>query len=129
MISIEKNELRKFGLITGSIFIIMGVFPFLKGKHLNLPLIVIASLLVLLSIVTPNLLSPVYKVWMKIGKILGRINSFLILSIIFYLVITPVGFIYRIFKADSKKFTYKSGNSYWIKRLQGNPKEDMKRLF
>ena len=67
---------------------------------------------------------------MKVGRILGRVNTFLILSIIFYLFVTPLGFEYKIFSAGSKKFAHSSNkNSYWIKRDPVNSKEEMKRTF
>jgi hypothetical protein len=128
--STDKKELRKFGLLIGSVFMVIGIIPLLKGRELNLYLIFVAIPIILLGLIIPVYLSPVYKIWMKIGKVLGRINSFLILSVIFYLVVTPIGFIYRIFKADSRKFAYRTNNdSYWIRRHHNNPKEDMKRLF
>ena len=127
---IDKRELRKFGLVVSLILTIIGVISILKGRELNLSLIAISAVLCLLALIMPNLLSPVYKVWMKIGNVLGRITSFLILSIIFYLIVMPIGLIYRMFNTNSKKFAYKSGtNSYWVKKPQSNPKEYMKRLF
>lgn len=128
--STDIRELRKFGLLIGSILIMIGVVPVLKGKDLNIYMIFIAIPLFLLALLMPRSLSPLYKGWMWIGKILGRINSFLILSIIFYLFVTPTGIIYRMFSVDTRKFTYKSdNNSYWIRRQKSDPKKDMKRLF
>ncbi len=127
---IEKVEARKFGLIVGSVFMILGLLSFFKGKGINLPLIIPASILFLLALISPGLLVPIYKTWMRFGVVLGRINSFLILSVIFYLVVTPIGLIRRIFSKDSEKFSYKTAKgSYWIKRASNNPAENMKRMF
>ncbi len=127
---IEKVEARKFGFIVGSIFIIMGLLSAFKDKGINLSLIIPASILFLLALIAPGLLVPIYKAWMRLGAIIGRINSFLILSIIFYCVVTPITLIRRIFSKDSEKFAYKTAKgSYWIKRAPGNPKEEMKRTF
>lgn len=127
---IEKIEARKFGFIVGSIFIIMGLLSAFKDKGVNLSLIIPSSILFLLALIAPGLLVPIYKVWMRLGAILGRINSFLILSIIFYCVVTPIGLVMRIFSKDSEKFAYKTAkDSYWIKRASNNPVEDMKRMF
>lgn len=126
----DKSELRKFGLLIASIFIAIGIISLLKGKDLNLYLIIIALIMFLFALVMPNLLSPIYKGWMKVGKVLGRVNSLLILSVIFYLVVTPIGFIFRMFKTNSKKFAHKSNkDSYWIKTTPSDTKEDMKRMF
>lgn len=126
---IEKVEARKFGFIVGSIFIILGLLSAFKDKGINLSLIIPASILFLLALIVPGFLVPIYKVWMRLGAILGRINSFLILSIIFYCVVTPIGLIRRIFSKGSK-FAYKTAKgSYWIKRASNNTVEDMKRMF
>jgi len=128
--STKNSELKKFGLLVGSILVLIGIFPAIKGREPNLYLIIIGIIFLLLVVLVPSLLSPVYKGWMKVGRILGRINTFLILSIIFYLFITPLGFARKIFGSGSKKFAHKlSKNSYWIKRNPVNPKEAMKRTF
>ena len=128
--STKNSELRKFGLLVGSIFAVIGLFPVIKGRSLNFYLIIIGAVFIILAVLTPNLLSPVHKGWMKIGRVLGRINTFLILSIIFFLFVTPIGFAYKIFGSGSKKFAHRlSKKSYWIKRNPANPKEEMKRTF
>lgn len=126
----EKGELRKFGLIVGCIFLALGLSPILKGKDSNLFLIIPALILIFFALVLPNVLSPFYKVWMRLGRILGKINSFLILSMIFYFVFVPFGIIQRMFKKNSEKFAHKTGkDSYWIKKAASNSKSDMKRTF
>lgn len=127
---IEKVEARKFGFILSSIFIILGLLSAFKDKGINLSLIIPASILFLLALIAPGLLVPIYKAWMRLGTILGRINSFLMLSIIFYCVLTPIALIRRILSEDSEKFAYKTAKgSYWIKRASNNTAEDMKRMF
>jgi len=126
----KSPELRKFGLLIGSVLTIIGFIPVIKGRELNLYVVVAGAVIILLGIIAPNLLSPVYAGWMKVGKVLGRVNTFLILSLIFYLVVTPFGFAYRIFSSNSKKFSHRTTrDSYWIKRTPANPKDDMKRAF
>lgn len=126
----EKVEARKFGFIVGFIFIILGLLSAFKNKGINLSLIIPASILFLLALIVPGFLVPVQKVWLRLGTILCRINSFLILSIIFYCVVTPIGLIRRIFSKDSEKFAFKTAkDSYWLKRVQRNYIEDMKRMF
>jgi len=127
---IDNSELRKFGLVVGSVLMLIGVFPVVKGGDLNAYLMIIAAILVVLAILAPAILSPVYKIWVKIGNVLGRINSFLLLSIIFFFILTPIGLISRIFKGNSMRF-YKKKNmsSYWIKRGPGGTGEEMKRMF
>ena len=126
----KSSELRKFGLLVGFVLAIIGLVPAVKGKVPNYYFLIVGITIFLLGLVAPKLLSPVYAGWMRVGKILGKVNTFLILSLIFYLVVTPVGFAYRILSSNSKKFLHKtSKNSYWIKRIPSNHKDDMKRAF
>lgn len=128
---INRNELKKFGFLIASVFVLIGVIiPFFKDRSFNPYLSAIAVILFLLAVVIPAALTPLYTVWMKLGKILNRINSFLILSIIFYALVTPIGIIFRMFKDNSKKFAYKTNaDSYWIKKNKINSKEDIRRMF
>lgn len=126
----DKGKLRKFGLLVGSIFILIGSIPVVKGKDLNFYLIIIGAIMVLIAFVAPKILSLVYKVWMKISNILGRINSFLILSMIFYLILTPIGIVMRIFRINSRKFIYKwRKDSYWLKSARNSTRENMRKMF
>jgi len=126
----EKAELRKFGLIVGCIFLALGLAPILKGKDSNFFLISPAIILIFLAVILPKILLPFYKVWMRLGKALGKINSFIVLSLIFYFVLTPLGIVKKAFKIDLEKFSHKTNKiSYWIKKPPSNPKDKMKRTF
>lgn len=126
----EKTELRRFGLMLGFVLTVLGFLPAFKGKNINPFLIIPALALLLLALTIPNLLSPLYRAWMRLGEVLGRISSFIILSVIFYFVLTPIGIVRRMLTRSSEKFAYKTNkDSYWIKRAPGNPKEEMKRPF
>ena len=98
----DKKELRNFGLITGALtpvffgLLLPWVFEHLFPKW---PWIV-GILLVLFGLALPITLKPVYKIWMTIGHYLGWINTRIILSIMFYLLILPVGVLMRMFGKD-----------------------------
>src|SRR3989338_4689915 len=104
----EKADIRKFGLIVGCIFLALGLSPILKGKDLNFFLIGPAIILIFFAVILPKILLPFYRVWMILGKILGNINSFIILSLIFYFVLTPLGIVKKAFKIDLEKFGHKT---------------------
>ena len=114
------------GIVLGAI----GVIPLLKGKELNLYLIGIAAAFSIVGFLKPEILSPIYKIWMRVGEVLGRINSFVILSVIFYLVLTPLGILIRLFTTTPNKFKFKyNSDTHWIKRDAVDVKKDMKRMF
>jgi hypothetical protein len=125
----NTGEWRKFGVIVGAVLIAIGVFPLLKGKELKLYLIFLGGLLSIVALIRPALLDPINKIWLRAGHLLGRINSFIILSVIFYLFFTPARLLLGIFSKE-KKFAFKlSRNSYWIRRNKETFRETMKRQF
>jgi hypothetical protein len=125
----KGGELRKFGIIVGAVLIALGAFPCLKAKELNLYLILLGGVLFIIALIRPALLRSINRIWLRAGHLLGRINSFIILSVIFYLFFTPVGLLLGIFSKE-KKFAFKpSKNSYWIRRNKETFRETMKRQF
>jgi hypothetical protein len=97
------KELREFGFLTGGI--IAGLFglilPLIKGHSLPMIPWIIAIVLAGLSLFVPKSLDPVYRVWMKIGLALGCVNSRIILSIVFFIILTPMALIMKLLKRDT----------------------------
>lgn len=125
----KKREVGKFGLTIGTVLLILSNIPVLRGNYPRFYLLIPAIIFVLLALLNPGLLFPVYKWWMWLSRFLSKINSFIILTIVFFLVLVPIGLIVKIFSDIFEKFKFKlNKDSYWIKK---NPdlKENMKRLF
>jgi hypothetical protein len=99
---LDKKHLREFGLITGAILVcLFGLFlPWLlEYKFPSWPWI-IAGILWAWALLLPATLKPVYRVWMKIGHVLGWINTRIILGIMFYIIFLPVGLILKLAGKD-----------------------------
>ncbi len=125
----RKKELRKFGLLVGGIFVCLGVLPLVKGKGINYFLVAPGAGLCFFGLVRPLFLSPFYAVWMRVGHVLGRVNSFVILSVIYYLFFTPIR-LFRMLFSKERRFAFRTGAaSYWIKRSPEDFRETMKRQF
>ena len=100
---LDNAGLRKFGLMTGAIIVaLFGLFfPWILDKP-TLPIWpwIIAAVLWLPAVFFPAILNPVYINWMKIGQVLGWINTRIILGILFYVMIFPIGIVMRLFGKD-----------------------------
>ncbi len=107
---LTTKELREFGLVTGGI--IAGLFgfiiPLIRGHVLPIIPWIIAVVLGVLAITLPKSLDPVYRIWMKIGLALGWVNSRIILSIVFFIMVTPMAFIMKLLQRDTmaRKFDF-----------------------
>lgn len=116
--ALDKNELRNFGFAVGSIFIILFglLLPFLRSNSFPVWPWIIAVILFMGAFIAPIVLKPIYAVWMKVGHILGCINTTILLSIIFILLITPIGLLIRFFGRDPMQRKFETNlKSYRIK--------------
>ena len=130
-IKTDKPTLRKFGLIMGSFFLIVATALFVKHRQSVLPAAIIALAFFLIAISIPTLLKYLYIVWMKLAFILSWFNTRLLLCVIFYLVLSPVGLIMRIFRVDFLERRFNpSLDSYWKAREKKQPlPEDYTKQF
>jgi hypothetical protein len=97
-----NKDLRCFGLMVGGIFAVIGLWPVVwRGQDYRLSALALAALLIVPALVFPSSLKPVHKLWMKVGHVLGWINTRVLLGAVFFLVVTPMGMIRRLLGKDS----------------------------
>ena len=125
-VKISSN--RSFGLIFFFVFLIISLWPLLNEGPIRIWSIVIAIIFLILGLVNSKLLTPLNILWYKFGMFLGSIVAPIIMGIVFYLVVTPTGFIMKIMNKDllNMKFDNKK-KSYWINRAK--TKTTMKQQF
>ncbi len=117
-INLDKKQIRTFGLGLAVILSIFAVLNFFKGHQtVAVTLLIFGTVSAVLAILCQPLLKPVYIVFIKIAHVLGWINTRILLGLIFYVIITPIGFILKIFGKDllDRKIELDK-QSYWIKR-------------
>ncbi len=107
---LDRKGLREFGLVTGGIIaVLFGLFfPWLIERPIPRWPWVIFGVLAVLGLAAPLALKPVYHWWMRFGLLMSRITTPLIMGIVFYLVITPMGLVMRL-----------AGKDYMARRLHG----------
>ena len=110
----EKSDLRKFGITIGIILLIIAGFLFWKEKESFQILLTFGVTFCILGIAIPFILKPIYWVWMIFATILGWIMTRVILSLLFYIIFTPIGLILRFFGKQFLELRWdKSKESYW----------------
>ena len=121
----EKSDLRKFGITIGVILLIITGFLFWKEKESFQILLTFGVTLCILGIVIPFILKPIYWVWMIFATILGWIMTRVILSLLFYIIVTPIGLIPRFFGKQFLELRWdKSKESYWNFRTNEHLKKE-----
>ena len=106
-------DLRSFGITMGIILLIITGFLFYKENESTQIFLYIACSFIGLGLLLPIILKPVYIVWMTFAVILGWVMTRVILSIVFYLIMTPIGLITRLLGEDFLALKRKDSNSYW----------------
>jgi hypothetical protein len=113
----DQTTLRKFGLTVGTVLLLVGIVLYLIGKSSSVVFGGIGVLLILFGLILPNILKPLNKIWMTLAVILGWFMSRLILFILFYIVITPIGFFLKLMGKDFLHLKMdKKSQSYWETR-------------
>ncbi len=128
--SLNKTELRKFGIITGAIFAVLFglLLPWLLERGIPYWPWIIAGTLIPWALLHPKSLDPVYRLWMKIGHVLGWINTRIILSVLFYTMFLPAGLIVRLMGKDLLKRKLENINTYRVKSTN-HKKEHIERPY
>ena len=112
-----KNKKNKqFGYLFFLIFLIIGLWPLLNSEKINLFFIFISSIFLILTLINSRILTPLSNLWIKFGELLGKVIAPIVMGFVFFLILTPISLLLRIFKKDLLKLNYKSDASYWIKR-------------
>ena len=124
-IKISSN--RSFGIVFSIVFFIIAIWPLLNGSNIRYWSLIISVVFLILGILNSKILTPLNKIWFKIGILLGNVISPIIMSIIFFLVVTPTSFIMKILRKDLLNLKKNTKNSYWIKKQNQNSR--MKNQF
>ena len=114
----HKNQNRSFGLLFFIVFLALALWPLTKKGEINIYLISIALIFLALGLLNSKILSPLNKAWIKFGEILGRVIAPIVMAIVYFLILTPISLLVRLFGKDliGMKFSNDIKKSYWIKR-------------
>ena len=110
----EKSDLRKFGITIGIILLIITGFLFWKEKESFQIFLTFGVILCVLGVAIPVILKPIYWIWMIFATILGWVMTRVILGLLYFIIITPIGLIPRLFGKQFLDLRFdKSIDTYW----------------
>ena len=112
-----RRELRKFGITVSIVLGLLGGLFFWRGRDYYFYFLILSAALLLLGLVVPILLKPIHKMWMTLAVLLGYLMTRVILSVLFFVVVTPIGLLARSFGKDFLNLKYDPNvDSYWIEK-------------
>jgi len=127
MYEVKISSNRSFGIVFFVVFLLIALYPLTYGGEIRIWSLIISIIFLILGLLNSKILAPLNKIWFKFGILLGKIVSPLIMGIIFFFVVTPIGFIMRLLGKDVLNLKYNKNKSYWIEK--NGPKSKMKNQF
>ena len=127
MDDIQKGSNRSFGIVFFVVFFLIALYPLTNNEEIRSWSVIVSLIFLVLGLLNSKILSPLNKLWFRFGIFLGKIISPLIMGMIFFLVVTPIGFIMRLLGKDVLNLKYNKNKSYWIEK--SGPKSKMKNQF
>ena len=116
MDDIKLGSNKSFGIVFFVFFLIISFYPLINGDNIRIWALVISGLFLFLGLTNSKILNPLNRIWFKFGILLGKIVSPIIMGLIFFLVVTPIGILMRIIKKNFLNLKFDDSKSYWIKK-------------
>ena len=127
MDDIKIGSNRSFGIVFFIVFLIIATYPLINGDELRLWSLITSIVFLFLGLVNSKMLNPLNKLWFKFGIFLGKIISPIVMGVIFFLVVIPIGLLMRLLKKDLLNLKFNNNSTYWIEKTE--PKSKMKNQF
>ena len=126
LINIKRKDNITFGILFFILFLIIGLYPLKSGGTTRIWSLVLSLAFLIITIIRPNLLTFINRLWIQFGILLGKIISPLVMSLVFFFVVTPIGILIRMLKKDVMGLK-RGAPSYWINRE--DKAQSMKKQF
>ena len=124
---IKIGSNKSFGIVFAIVFSLIALWPLLKGNEIRLWSLIISLIFLILGFMNSKILTPLNKLWFKLGIFLGNFIAPIIMGIIFFFVVTPTGIIMKLLGKDLIRLKKNNEDSYWIKKK--DIKSSMKNQF
>ena len=127
MDEIKISSNKSFGILFFIVFLLISFYPLVFNENLRLWSLILSIIFLFLGLKNSRILTPINHLWFKLGILLGRIFSPVVMGFIFFVVVTPIGLIMRIFNKDLLSLKFHKKRSYWNEKK--GPKSEMKNQF
>ena len=112
--NIKIGSNRIFGLVFSIVFLIIALWPLKNGYEIRNWSLIVSVIFFILGLINSKILTPINKIWFRFGLLLGKIVSPLVMGIVYFIVVTPIGLLMRIFGKDILNLKKNNKNTYWV---------------
>jgi len=113
---IEISSNKSFGIVFFAFFLIVSILPLLNDANIRIWSLAISFIFLILGLINSKLLTPLNKLWFKFGVLLGRFVSPIVMTIVFFVIVTPTSLIMKILGSNLLNLKKSNKKSYWIER-------------
>jgi hypothetical protein len=129
---LKKNKIKissnkSFGIVFFIVFLLISIYPIINDKEIRVWSLIVSLIFLILGLTNSNILSPLNKIWFKFGIFLGSFVSPIVMGVVFFLVVTPISLLMKLFGKDVLSLKKNNSKSYWIEK--SGPKSRMKDQF
>ena len=124
---IKIGSNKNFGIVFFVVFLLIALYPLTNNQEIRLWSLIISVIFLILGLFNSKILKPLNILWFKFGIFLGKIVSPIIMGVIFFFVVTPIGLLMRFIGKDLLNLKYNKKKTYWIEK--NGPKSKMKNQF
>ena len=123
----NKSSNKSFGIVFFLFFLIVSIFPLFKDGNIRIWSFILSLIFLILGLINSEFLTPLNQLWFKVGLLLGKLISPIVMGLVFFIVVTPTGLIMKLLKKDILKLRKNSSKTYWVERPK--IKSEMKNQF
>ena len=125
--NIKISSNRSFGIVFFVVFLLISIYPLINDNEIRIWSLIISLFFLILGLINSNILTPLNKIWFRFGILLGNFVSPLVMGLVFFLVVTPISLLMKLFGKDVLNLKRNNSKSYWIEK--SGPKSRMKDQF
>jgi hypothetical protein len=114
-INIKRKNNITFGILFFIFFLIVGLYPLISNEPIRIWSVAVSLVFLIITIIKPNLFTFLNKLWIKFGILLGKIISPIVMGLVFFFVVTPIGMFVKVLKKDVMGLN-RGASTYWITR-------------
>ena len=114
--NIKISSNKSFGIVFFLFFLIVSLFPLFKNENIRVWSLIIAIIFLILGLLNSKFLTPLNKIWFKFGILLGSFVSPIVMSIVFFAIVTPTSIIMRVLGKNLLNLKKGNKKTYWVKR-------------
>ena len=114
----KKSSSKSFGYLFFGLFLILSLWPVLNDNSINFLFLSISAVFLILTIFKAKILDFLNNYWIKLGELLGRVVAPIIMFLVFFVIVTPLSLLTKLFKKDLLNVRFNESKTYWINKVK-----------